>query len=75
VEVQIDGGTWSAARLGAQDTVDTWRQWVFDWNATAGAHRLTVRATDGDGQVQTEALAAPFPSGATGLHTISVNVS
>jgi len=75
VEVQIDGGSWSAARLGAQDTVDTWRQWVFDWNATAGAHRLTVRATDGDGQVQTEVLAAQFPSGATGLHTISVDAS
>jgi DMSO/TMAO reductase YedYZ molybdopterin-dependent catalytic subunit len=75
VEVQIDDGAWSAARLAAKDTVDTWRQWVFDWDATPGTHRLTVRATDGDGQVQTDALAAPFPSGATGLHSISVSVS
>jgi DMSO/TMAO reductase YedYZ molybdopterin-dependent catalytic subunit len=75
VEVQIDGGAWSAARLAAQDTVDTWRQWVFEWDATTGQHSIAVRATDGDGVVQTDAFASPFPSGATGLHTISVTVS
>ena len=75
VEVQIDDGTWAAARLAAQDTVDTWRQWVFDWDATAGGHHITVRATDGDGQVQTDTLVPPFPSGATGLHSISVTVA
>ncbi len=74
VEIQIDDGAWTPARLAAQDTVDTWRQWVFDWDATAGGHRITVRATDGDGQVQTDAIAPPFPSGATGLHSIAVNV-
>jgi DMSO/TMAO reductase YedYZ molybdopterin-dependent catalytic subunit len=74
VEIQIDDGAWSPARLATQDTVDTWRQWVFDWDTTVGAHRITVRATDGDGQVQTDAIATPFPSGATGLHSIAVNV-
>jgi len=75
VEVQVDDGDWSPAELAAQDTVDTWRQWVFEWDAMAGDHRLTVRAKDGDGQLQTEALAPPFPSGATGLHSIGVAVS
>jgi DMSO/TMAO reductase YedYZ molybdopterin-dependent catalytic subunit len=75
VEVQIDGGAWSAARLATQDTVDTWRQWVFEWDATTGQHSIAVRATDGDGVVQTDAFASPFPSGATGLHAISVTVS
>ena len=36
VEVQIDDGPWMPARLGASDTDDTWRQWVFDWDATPG---------------------------------------
>ena len=75
VELQIDGGSWTAARLGAADTVDTWRQWAFDWDPRSGAHTITVRATDGEGQVQTGEMAPPFPSGATGLHTIQISVT
>jgi DMSO/TMAO reductase YedYZ molybdopterin-dependent catalytic subunit len=30
VEVSVDG-VWRPARLAAQDTIDTWRQWVYDW--------------------------------------------
>jgi len=75
VQIQIDDGPWAPATLGAQDTVDTWRQWRYDWQAVAGAHTITVRATDGDGAVQTSVQAQPFPSGATGLHQIPVTVS
>ncbi len=75
VEVRADGGPWEPAELAAQDTVDTWRQWVFRWPATAGQHTLQVRATDGTGVVQTGVPAPPPPSGATGWHEISVSVS
>jgi hypothetical protein len=75
VDIQIDDGPWSPARLGAQDTIDTWRQWRYNWQATAGSHTITVRATDGDGAVQTTAVAQPFPSGATGLHRIDVTAT
>jgi DMSO/TMAO reductase YedYZ molybdopterin-dependent catalytic subunit len=75
VEIQIDDGPWAAATLGGQDTVDTWRQWHYAWQASAGSHTITVRATDGDGALQTSAVAQPFPSGATGLHQIQVNVT
>jgi DMSO/TMAO reductase YedYZ molybdopterin-dependent catalytic subunit len=75
VEVQIDDGDWTTAQLAAQDTRDTWRQWVYPWDATTGQHRITVRATDGDGVLQTESFAPPFPSGATGWHSIAVDVS
>jgi hypothetical protein len=34
-----------------------------------------VRATDGVGETQTAAHAAPFPDGATGHHTILVEVT
>jgi DMSO/TMAO reductase YedYZ molybdopterin-dependent catalytic subunit len=74
VEVRVDGATWADATLSVQDTVDTWRQWVWMWDATPGPHTLEVRATDGMGVVQTQERADPFPSGATGWHTIEVSV-
>jgi DMSO/TMAO reductase YedYZ molybdopterin-dependent catalytic subunit len=75
VDIQIDNGPWGPAKLGAQDTIDTWRQWRYDWQAPAGPHTITVRATDGDGHVQTSAVAPPVPSGATGLHQIDMTVT
>ena len=74
IEVAIDG-SWAPATLAAEDTADTWRQWRYGWDATPGSHTISVRATDGTGAVQTAAEAPPFPSGATGDHTISVDVS
>ena len=75
VEVRVDDGAWEAAELGAEDTVDTWRQWVYRWRATTGSHSIAVRATDGDGETQTAELAEPFPDGATGHHAIEVKIS
>ena len=74
VEVRIGDGAWQPATLGAEDTVDTWRQWYFRWSASAGRYRLQVRATDGTGEVQTATEAAPAPDGASGYHTIDVTV-
>ncbi len=74
VDVRVDGGPWNEASLSAQDTVDTWRQWVWRWSATAGDHLLEARATDGTGAVQTEIPAPLFPNGASGLHRIVVSV-
>ena len=39
-----------------------------------GRHELSVRATNADGELQTEASAPPAPDGATGWHTITVDV-
>ena len=75
VEVSVDQGAWQSADLGEQDTIDTWRQWVYRWNATSGPHTLQVRATDDTGETQTAELAPPAPNGATGYHTIEVNVA
>ncbi len=75
VEVRIDEGPWLEATLGAEDTIDTWRQWVYRWDAGPGRHLLAVRATDGDGVTQTAGRAAPFPDGATGHHAIMVDVA
>ncbi len=74
VEVQVDDGPWQQARLAGEPTVDSWRQWVYEWPATSGQHTLRVRATDATGAVQVADLAPPAPDGATGLHTVSVSV-
>jgi DMSO/TMAO reductase YedYZ molybdopterin-dependent catalytic subunit len=76
VEVSTDGGqTWNEARLARSLAEDSWRQYVYDWDATPGDHTLQVRATDGNGVTQTSAEAPPHPSGATGYDTIAVSVS
>lgn len=75
VEVQIDEGPWQQARLADALSVETWRQWVYDWDATPGRHVISVRATDGKGDVQTEERTDVAPNGASGHHTIHVNVS
>nr|MDP9328004.1 molybdopterin-dependent oxidoreductase [Actinomycetota bacterium] len=75
VDVRVDDGPWMPAQLAVQDTVDTWRQWVLRWDAAAGDHLLSVRATDGTGAAQVESPVPPFPDGATGDHTITVHVS
>lgn len=74
VEVRVDDGPWQAATLLPVPSIDTWRQWTLRWQATPGKHRLTVRATDNGGQTQTDAVAPPDPDGATGWHSIDVEV-
>jgi DMSO/TMAO reductase YedYZ molybdopterin-dependent catalytic subunit len=75
VEVAIDDGPWEQAELAAEDTIDTWRQWVYRWkDAEPGRHSIKVRATDQDGHVQTAERAEPIPDGATGHHQIVVIV-
>ncbi|GAA1181370.1 sulfite oxidase [Ornithinimicrobium humiphilum] len=75
VEVRVDDGEWADAELLAEPTVDAWRLWRWAWPAEPGDHVLTVRATDGDGEVQTDRVAAPAPDGASGWHTVRVEVA
>jgi DMSO/TMAO reductase YedYZ molybdopterin-dependent catalytic subunit len=74
VEVQVDDGEWTEARVGDEVTIDAWRQWVYEWDATPGSHVVRVRATDREGDTQTSELAPPAPDGATGHHSIAVDV-
>lgn len=75
VEVRVDRGQWQQARLAAVPDIDTWRQWVWDWDAAPGNHLIEARATDKTGYTQTAAQAPPEPNGATGYPSVSVNVS
>src|SRR5829696_2785107 len=76
VEVSTDDGeTWTDAKLAVQLDADTWRQYVYDWETKPGNYTLKVRATDGEGETQTEDKTAPHPSGATGYHTVKLTVA
>lgn len=75
VELQLDGGPWQQAVLAAEASIDTWRQWSFEWmGATAGTHTVRVRAYDGAGTLQDERQAPPEPDGSTGWHSITFTV-
>ncbi|MFB6632905.1 molybdopterin-dependent oxidoreductase [Streptomyces sp. NPDC056362] len=74
VQVRIDDGPWHDARLAAEDSADTWRQWVHPWAATPGRHTLTVRATDGTGATQPEERTGTMPDGAQGWYSVDVTV-
>ena len=74
VEVGVDG-VWHEATLAPQDTIDTWRQWYYRWDATPGTHKIQVRATDQTGYTQTAVVQGAEPNGATGYHTIQVSVA
>ena len=75
VEVQVDGGEWHPAELAVAINNETWRQWLYRWNATSGTHELRVRATDATGNRQDGRDTPPPPNGATGYHTIFVTVT
>ena len=74
VEVRIDGGPWRPATLGPQVSDDYWRQWYVEWDAAPGRHFIACRATNKDGDVQTDVRRTPFPEGASGVHEIAVDV-
>jgi hypothetical protein len=75
VHVRVDRGPWQQARLAAVPGIDTWRQWVWDWDATPGQHTIEARATDATGYTQTALQEPPEPNGATGYPSVTVTVT
>jgi DMSO/TMAO reductase YedYZ molybdopterin-dependent catalytic subunit len=74
VQVRADNGPWNQARLAPVPGIDTWRQWVWEWDAPHGLHTLAVRATDGTHTAQPSRRVPIFPNGATGWDTVTVTV-
>jgi DMSO/TMAO reductase YedYZ molybdopterin-dependent catalytic subunit len=75
VEARVDRGPWQEATLAAVPGIDTWRQWVWEWEATSGTHLIEARATDKTGYTQTSATAPVAPNGASGYPSTQVSVS
>ena len=75
VQVRADSGAWNDAKLAAVPGIDTWRQWVWEWDAAPGLHQLEVRATDESGAMQPATRVPIFPNGATGWDSVAVTVT
>jgi DMSO/TMAO reductase YedYZ molybdopterin-dependent catalytic subunit len=75
VEVRVDNGPWHEATLAVVPGLDTWRQWVWEWDATTvGPHTIEARATDKTGYTQTSVQQPEPPNGASGYPTSQINV-
>ncbi|MEO0559190.1 MAG: molybdopterin-dependent oxidoreductase [Bacteroidota bacterium] len=77
VEVSLDdGATWVRCDLVTPTQPHVWSLWSYTWpRPTQGRHRLAVRAIDSQGRVQTGRRRSRFPSGASGWHRVSVEVT
>ena len=76
VEVSVDNGvTWHQATLDPALSQDAWVEWSWKWTPLLpGRYTLVARATDGTGEVQTSRKQGTVPNGATGYHTVVVQV-
>ncbi|HXX78208.1 MAG TPA: hypothetical protein VEI53_06945, partial [Ktedonobacteraceae bacterium] len=76
VEISVDGGiSWNSAELNPPLSQDSWVLWSWQWQPIQPRqYTITARATDGKGQVQTSQKQGTVPNGATGYHTILVQV-
>ena len=74
VEVSVNGGVFSPAKLHVPPLGPlAWTQWIAEFPAT-GTATVTVRATDGRGALQEETRRDIYPDGATGWHSITVEL-
>ena len=64
VEVSIDGGAWTAARLATPSKPGAgyaWTMWTYPWDSpSSGSHTVTSRAWDRYGNVQPDPEEDPF---------------
>jgi DMSO/TMAO reductase YedYZ molybdopterin-dependent catalytic subunit len=69
VEVSTDGGAnWQEAKIDYSPSKIAWVFWSYDWTPkTSGDARLVVRATDGEGKLQTPKVTPANPDGASGF--------
>ena len=78
VEISTDGGkTWDDTDLFSNPNPPlVWAFWKYVWmKPEKGSHTIQVRATDRNGNLQTSHEAGEWPSGATGYHEITLEVT
>jgi len=75
VEVNTGSG-WTPARIDFSPSPLAWSMWSLSWRPPGpGRFRIAVRATDGTGALQTPTPHGAVPAGATGYHTVPVEVT
>jgi DMSO/TMAO reductase YedYZ molybdopterin-dependent catalytic subunit len=75
VELRVNRGPWQSASLAPGISLDTWYQWRLGIDLAPGQYEVQVRATDLAGKPQDEGRRPPAPDGATGFHTVRVDVA
>lgn len=67
--------TWVSAEIEPPLSPLTWVIWNYNWSPPKpGKHMVSVRAIDTKGKIQTSEITRPQPAGATGLHSIVLDV-
>jgi len=66
--------SWHAAALVPEFSPYAWRFWNLYAGLSAGQYRVEVRARDGEGTLQSPIPAPTLPDGASGYHTIMIDV-
>jgi DMSO/TMAO reductase YedYZ molybdopterin-dependent catalytic subunit len=75
VEVSLDDGkSWQEAQIKPALSHNAWNLWVLNTRLEAGTYQVKVRATDGNGELQTAKPSDPLPDGATGYHSALLRV-
>ncbi|HZS09725.1 MAG TPA: molybdopterin-dependent oxidoreductase [Blastocatellia bacterium] len=76
VEISADEGrTWQQAKITSERLPNAWATWELEWKPVkTGENLLTARVTDAAGGKQIEDNSGSFPSGATGLHRVTLQV-
>jgi DMSO/TMAO reductase YedYZ molybdopterin-dependent catalytic subunit len=75
VELRVNRGPWQQATLAPGISQDTWYQWTLGVDLTPGQYEVQVRATNNNDEPQAEERRPVAPDGATGFHTIRVDVN
>jgi sulfane dehydrogenase subunit SoxC len=56
VDVRLDDGPWRRAQPEDRNDPAAWLRWTFPWDATPGDHKVSVRATDDQGNTQPDTV-------------------
>lgn len=78
VEVSADGGqTWSDANIWASGSTRSWYLWEYEWTVPTDQRsaKVLARSVGADGEVQTAKPEDGHPRGASGYHTIEIDIS
>jgi hypothetical protein len=76
IEVSTDAEkTWQPAQVKPGLSANSWQLWRADISVDQSVRNIRVRAVDGQGRPQVREPADPFPSGATGYHSVTIAVS
>jgi hypothetical protein len=74
VELSVDESVWVPVELDRPLSPLTWILWRGSLELAPGEHKITVRAIDGEGEVQTGKPSKTHPSGATGYHSKRITI-